>query len=67
LKKGKHGLFTLPEEKEDEFYYKILGRGYVKRAAANAWLSNYDQAVDDFTKAITEYKGIFTEKEIEMI
>ena len=50
-------------EREDEFYHKLLARIYVKRGAACCWLSMFDKAVEDLTKA-TGYKGIFSEIEI---
>ena len=30
------------EEKQDEFYYKILARSLIKKGAAYAWISKYD-------------------------
>lgn len=49
---------ALPEKErlEDEAYYsKMKGRLYLKRGAARAWISQFDDAVTDLTKAL-EYK-----------
>ena len=43
-----------PEEFESDkaFYNKVKARALVKRGAANAWMSNFDEAVADFTKVL---------------
>ena len=50
-------------EREDEFYEKMLARMYVKRGAANAWVSNFEKAIQDLETA-SNYKGIFNEQDI---
>ena len=55
------------EEKQDPFYPKMMSRVLVKRGAAHAWLSNFDQAEADLQRALKEYKGIYTETEINFI
>mmetsp|Transcript_36900 Transcript_36900/g.56494 ORF Transcript_36900/g.56494 Transcript_36900/m.56494 type:complete len:394 (+) Transcript_36900:815-1996(+) len=53
------------ERQEDQDYYlKMLARSFLKRGAAQAWLSQFDAAVSDFKKAM-EFKGLYSEKEIE--
>jgi hypothetical protein len=37
-----------------------LGRVLLKRGAANAWVSQYDAAIIDYTRA-KQYKGLFSE------
>ena len=49
---------------DEEFYDKLLGRMYLKRGAANAWMSQFDAAIADFKKAMT-YKGIYDENQIK--
>jgi tetratricopeptide (TPR) repeat protein len=55
------------EEKKDPFYPKMMARVLVKRAAAFAWLSDFDNAERDLERALKEYKGIFSEVELEFI
>ena len=41
---------ALPEaEREDdnEYYVKMMGRMHLKRGAANAWISQFDAAIQD--------------------
>lgn len=56
------------EEKaqDAEFYAKLLGRAYLKRGAAQAWLSQHDAAIIDLKRAM-EYKGLYSEHEIQTI
>lgn len=51
------------EREDDPFYAKMQARLYVKRGAAYAWISKFDEALEDLEKAC-KYKGIFSEKEI---
>ena len=53
-------------ESDNEFYMKMLGRSYLKRGAAQAWLSQWDAAIIDLRRA-QEYKGLFVEHEIQTI
>lgn len=53
-------------EEDNEFYMKMLGRMYLKRGAAQAWLSQWDAAVIDLKRA-QEYKGVFVEHELQTI
>lgn len=39
-------------EQDQEFYTKILARALVKRAAANVWVSKFDEAVKDFDEIL---------------
>lgn len=55
------------EEKKDPFYPKMMARVLVKRAAAFAWLSDFDKAEKDLERALKEYKGVFSETELEFI
>jgi tetratricopeptide (TPR) repeat protein len=60
---------ALPDkEKEDDkaYYSKILGRMYIKRGGALAWLSQFDAAIQDMKRAM-DYKGLYTEEEIEIM
>lgn len=51
------------DREEDQIYYdKIMGRALVRRAAANAWLSQFDLAVADLEHA-KKFDGVFTEEE----
>jgi hypothetical protein len=36
-----------------DFYTKILARALVKRAAANVWVSRFDEAVTDFDEVLS--------------
>ena len=42
----------------------MLARTYLKRGAANAWLSQFDAAVADYKQAI-EYPAVFGKEQIE--
>lgn len=53
-------------EREDEFYQKMLARLYVKRGAAWAWVSQFENAIKDL-KSATAYKGIYSDAEIHEI
>jgi hypothetical protein len=60
---------ALPDsEKEDDkaYYSKIIGRNYLKRGAGLAWLSQFDAAIADIKRAM-DYKGLYSEEEIEMM
>lgn len=49
------------EVKEDElFFTKMKARAYLKRGGANAWLSQFDQAVDDLGEAM-KFKQVFND------
>jgi len=39
---------------------KMLGRSYLRRAAANAWLAQYDDAIEDYNRAM-DFKGLYSE------
>ena len=45
-------------EGDQLFYDKMLARTYLKRGAANAWLSQFDAAIADYKQAI-EYPAVF--------
>jgi len=51
------------EREEDDFYSKMLLRTHVKRGAAKAWLSLFDDAIQDFNKALTKFKGLLSDSE----
>jgi len=53
-------------EGEPEFYNKIQARLHLKRGAAQAWLSQFDAAVEDIEKAMT-YTKVFSEHEIQVM
>ena len=55
------------EELKDPFYDKMMSRVIVKRAAAHSWLSHFDDAEKDFTRALKEYKNTYSEEEIKFI
>jgi hypothetical protein len=55
-----HIIGLKESEREDEFYWKMMGRMHVKRGAGYLWTSQFDKAVDDFEKAIG-FKGVFSE------
>lgn len=60
---------TLPEaEKVDDrvYYTKIVGRNYLKRGAALAWLSQFDSAIKDIKEAIA-FKSLYSEEEREFM
>ena len=40
----------------------MTARAYLKRGAANAWISQFDQAIDDLREAM-KYKGIISDIE----
>lgn len=40
------------EKEEDPFYFKVLAWAYVKRGAANCFLSKFEQAISDLDKAL---------------
>ena len=50
-------------EEDKEYYQKMQARLLLKRGAAQAWLSQYDQAVTDIEKAMV-FKGLYNEEEI---
>ena len=52
------------KEEDPEFYGKIEGRLTLKRAAALAWMSQFEAAIVDYEKAQT-FKGVFCEDEIQ--
>lgn len=60
------GLKDAEREEDADFYGKMLARAYLKRGAAQAWLSQHDAAVVDLQRAM-EYKGVFGEHEIQTI
>jgi hypothetical protein len=39
---------------------KMLGRSYLRRAASNAWLAQYDDAIEDYNRAM-DFKGLYSE------
>jgi hypothetical protein len=43
-----------------------MARMYLKRGAACAWLSKFDQAIEDLQKCF-EYPKVFTEKDLNAI
>jgi hypothetical protein len=45
-----------PEEREGDkdFYDKVMARALVKRGAAQAWMSDFDDAIADFEKVLKE-------------
>lgn len=55
------------EEKKDPFYHKLMARTLVKRGAAFAWTSEFEKAEADLERALSEYKTMFTEVELEYI
>lgn len=55
------------EEKKDPFYPKMMSRMLIKRAACNAWVSEFDKAEEDFQRAVKEYKGLYSEAELKYI
>jgi tetratricopeptide (TPR) repeat protein len=60
---------ALPEKEKEEdavYYTKIVGRNYLKRGAALAWLSQFDAAVNDIRRAM-DFKGLYTEEEREIM
>ena len=62
-------ITALPEkEREDDkaYYSKILGRNYLKRGGALAWLSQFESAIQDIKRAM-DYKGLYSEEEIEIM
>lgn len=54
------------ERQEDVFYDKMLARAYLKKGAGYAWLSKFDQAVENLGQA-AKFKAILNEQEIEEI
>lgn len=60
---------SLPKkEREDDqaYYSKIVGRNYLKRGGALAWLSQFEPAIQDIKRAM-DYKGLYSEEEIEIM
>ena len=61
------------EERADEFYTLMMARMLVKRGTAHAWLSHWQEAEDDYKKALADYKGVlgkeitYVEKDLERI
>ena len=57
------------EREEDlQYYEKMESRAYLKRAAAHAWCSQFDLAIEDYKQAMTYNKlGFFSEQEISVI
>ena len=53
-------------EADQEFYDKIMARALVKRGAAYAWLSQFDDAVKDIISVIKNetYAKILGERDI---
>jgi hypothetical protein len=43
------------ERNEDDFYSKMLLRMLIKRGAAKAWLSLYDDGIQDLNRALTKF------------
>jgi len=56
---------ALPQkEREDDqaYYNKMTARALFKRGGANAWLSQFDNAIDDLNEAM-KFKDIFSDVE----
>lgn len=53
-------------ESDEQYYMKMLGRAYLRRASSKAWLSLYDESIEDYKKAM-EFKGLYKEEEIEIM
>ena len=51
---------------DEDFYMKMLGRNYLRRAAAQAWLAQYDVAIEDYKRAM-DFTGLYSEAEIEVM
>jgi hypothetical protein len=54
---------AIPEadrNQDSDFYMKMLGRSYLRRAASNAWLAQYDDAIEDYKRAM-DFKGLYSE------
>lgn len=51
------------ERDNDDFYQRMLARTFLRRGAGYAWLSKFDQSVENLTEAL-KYKNVFTEREL---
>lgn len=60
------GLKSEEREGDKEFYDKIMARSLVKRGAAYAWLSQFDEAVKDFETLLNNstYAAILGDRDI---
>lgn len=54
------------ERDSDEFYQKMMGRSYLRKGAGYAWLSKFDEAVQNLSEAL-KFKNVFNERELEEI
>ena len=48
------GLKPEEFESDKDFYNKVKARALVKRGAAHAWMSDFDEAIADFEKVLAE-------------
>lgn len=55
------------EEKKDPFYAQTMLRVLIKRGAAKAWTSNFEEAEKDFNRILTDYKGLLKEEELNFV
>jgi hypothetical protein len=55
------------EEKKDPFYAQTMLRVLIKRGAAKAWTSKFEDAEKDFNRILTDYKGLLKEEELNFI
>ncbi|CAI2387071.1 unnamed protein product [Moneuplotes crassus] len=55
------------EEKKDPFYARMMSRVLIKRGSCYGFLSNFEKAEEDLQKAMSEFKGLFSESELKSI
>jgi tetratricopeptide (TPR) repeat protein len=56
-------------EGDRNYWMKLTARAYVKRAAAQVWLSNFDKSIEDFNSVLKndEFCQILGEKDVAML
>jgi tetratricopeptide (TPR) repeat protein len=58
-----NALSDKEREEDNDYYVKMMGRMHLKRAAANAWISQFDASIKDFKDAM-KFKSLYNESEI---
>jgi len=56
-------------EQDKDFYTKIMARALVKRGAAYAWLSQFDESIKDFTTVLKDpdYAEVLGDRDVAQL
>lgn len=63
------GLKPDVREQDKDFYTKIMARALVKRGAAYAWLSQFDESIKDFTTVLKDpdYAEVLGDRDVAQL